>query len=320
MSRSLVIDCHADTLLKKYLSGLIRVMFVPDFDFHVSKELLIEGGVDVQVFAIFVPSKVEKLGIEVTLEMISLAKEMEKEGVFTLIKSKSDLRKLESQSNTIGMILSMEGAIALERNLKLLPIFYELGVRNIGLVWSRKNLFCEGVRFNGEDDGEGLSFYGEALIEQMENLGMVIDVSHLNNTGFKDVVRLTSKPFIASHSNSYKVCPIKRNLNDEQLMDIESAEGVVGINFCRAFLNSEPEKAGIHDVIKHIVYISEIAGVDSVGLGSDFDGIPKAPEGLENAAKIKKIPTLLEEEGFSQQDISKIMGKNFQRVFEAVWK
>ncbi|MFX0066834.1 MAG: dipeptidase, partial [Candidatus Hermodarchaeota archaeon] len=216
MSRSLVIDCHADTLLKKYFSGLMRVMFIPEFEYHVSKELLIEGGVDVQVFAIFVPSKVEKLGIEVTLEMISLAKEMEKEREFTLIKSKSDLKKLESP--TIGMILSMEGAIALERNLKLLPIFYELGVRNIGLVWSRKNLFCEGVRFNGEDDGEGLSFYGEALIEQMESLGMVVDVSHLNKTGFKDVVRLTSLPFIASHSNSFKLCPIKRNLTDEQLM------------------------------------------------------------------------------------------------------
>ncbi|MFX0067192.1 MAG: dipeptidase, partial [Candidatus Hermodarchaeota archaeon] len=127
-------------------------------------------------------------------------------------------------------------------------------------------------------------------------------------------------PFIASHSNSFKLCPIKRNLTDEQLMDIASAEGVVGINFARAFLNSEPEKADINDVIKHIAYISEIAGVDSVGLGSDFDGIPKAPEGLENAAKIKTIPPLLEEEGFSQQDISKIMGKNFQRVFESVWK
>ncbi|MFX0094003.1 MAG: dipeptidase [Candidatus Hodarchaeota archaeon] len=320
MTRNLVIDCHADTLLKKYYSFLSMLFPFDNFDFHVSKPLLIEGGVDVQVFAIFIPPRVEKLGIEITLNMIAMAKEMVKDGEFILIKSNNDLKRIENQKDALGMILSLEGAVVFERNLKLLPIFYELGIRSIALAWSRKNLFAEGTIFEIKNyEGEGLTVYGKQLVEQMENLGMVVDVSHLNKKSFGDVTQITTKPFIASHSNSFKLCPIKRNLTDEQLMSIASAEGVVGVNFCMPFLNPNPEKATINDVIQHIKHIIEVAGVDYVGLGSDFDGIKKGPEGLEHVGKMKKIPPLLEKEGFSRQDINKIMGGNFQRVFKTIW-
>ena len=246
---------------------------------------------------------------------------MEKDG-FTLITSKSDLKKLEeSKKGNIGMILSLEGTLALERN-QLLPIFYELGVRNIGLSWSRKNLFCEGVKIpQTNTEGEGLSIHGKELIEQMETLGLVVDVSHLNQKGFTDVAKMTTKPFIASHSNAYQLCPVIRNLRDDQLMQIANADDVVGINFCPPFLiTKNPEQASINNVIQHIKYIADLIGVEYVGLGSDFDGIETTPKGLENASKINKIPPLLEKEEFSKQDIAKIMGGNFQRVFEKVWK
>ncbi|MFW9905586.1 MAG: dipeptidase [Candidatus Thorarchaeota archaeon] len=322
MVKNLVIDCHADTLLKKYLEKIFPLLFEErGLEFHASKKYLTEGGVDVQVFAIFVIPKLEKLSVDISLDMLAIAKEMEKDGYF-LIKSKKDLNKIQEVKNRIGMVLSLEGAVALERNLKLLPIFYELGIRNIGLSWSRKNLFCEGTGLTKDSSkSEGLSLYGFELLEQMESLGMVIDVSHLNQKGFADVVKKTSKPFIASHSNAYHLCNNSRNLTDDQLMEIASVEGVVGINFYPRFLSQkDPEAVSIKDVIDHIRYIIDLIGIDYVGLGSDFDGIGITPKGLENASKIKSIPPLLKKEGFNDQDIAKIMGENFKRVFTKIWK
>ncbi len=322
MTSDLVIDCHADTLLKRYLEP-----FKPLFsenqinnEFHVTREYLIDGEVDIQVFAIFVPQKLEKVSIEVTLEMIAIAKDMEEKGLF-LVKTKKDLDNIKMKKRSPAMILSMEGAVALERNLKLLPVFYDLGIRNIGLSWSRRNLFCDGsALFEPNDDGHGLSSQGKNLIENMEKLGIVIDISHLNQKGVTDVAKITTKPFVASHSNAFKLCPVSRNLRDNQLADIASADGVVGINFYSKFLSKTPEKASISTVINHIKYIAELIGVDHVGLGSDFDGINMTPKGLENTSKIKNIPPLLRKEGFSEPEIKKIMGNNFQRVFRKVWQ
>ena len=322
MNSNIVIDCHADTLLKQYL-GPLTLTFSENLmqqENHVTKELLDKGGVDIQVFAIFVPPKLEKLGVEITLEMIALAKEMEKVGFF-LIKSKNELAKVKQIKNSTGMVLSMEGTVAFERNLNLLPIFYELGIRNIGLSWSRSNLFCEGTGlYDSMNESRGLTCQGRALVEEMEKLGIIIDISHLNEKGVADVTNITSKPFIASHSNAYNLCPVSRNLKDNQLEEIASANGVIGINFYPRFLSQNPEKVSINNVIEHIIYIAELIGIDHVGLGSDFDGITITPKGLENAGKIKNIPPLLEKNGFSKTEISKIMGCNFQRVFTEVWK
>jgi membrane dipeptidase len=267
----------------------------------------------------FTPPKLEKIALEVTLEMISIAKELAKKDDFLLIKTLSDLNSLKSHpSETLGMVLSVEGAEAFERNLKVLPLFYELGVRIIGLTWSRSNLFGEGVDFKTKKEGEGLTKHGKELIEEMESLGMVIDVAHLNSEGYRDVSRHSNYPFIDSHSNAYAVCPVARNLTDEQLEIIASADGVVGINFAPHFLNHQIEEASIHDVVKHIRYITDKIGISHIGLGSDFDGIAMTPKGLEDARKIPDLVILLEDD-FSKKDIVKIMGGNLERVFRSVW-
>ena len=252
--------------------------------------------------------------------MISIAKEMEKDG-FTLVKSKNDIKKLEVTKNRIGMILSLEGTVALERNLQLLPIFYELGIRNIGLSWSRKNLFCEGTSLTHNiGAGEGLSVHGVELLEQMESLGMIVDISHLNQKGFTDVVKNTTKPFIASHSNAYSLCNNSRNLTDDQLMDIASAEGVVGINFYPRFLSqNDPESVSIKDVIQHIKYITDLIGINHVGLGSDFDGLGDSlPHGLKDVSHYPNIIFELLKRGYSEADIKKVCGENLLRVWSEV--
>ncbi len=321
MTESIVIDAHADTLLKLYFASLMRFSSQENDPLHITKEYLEEGNVNVQVFAMFVPPKLEKIGLEVTLEMIALAKDLAKEKNFTIIKSSKELGYIShKKESTTGMVLSIEGAIALERNLKILPLVHELGVRNIGITWSRPNLFGEGVNFNEKKTGHGLSKDGIQLLEEMENLGMVIDVAHLNYEGYMDVMQFTDAPFIDSHSNAHSICPVSRNLTDDQLEMIGSADGVVGVNFYPKFLSITPEKASINDVIKHIKYIAELIGVKHVGLGSDFDGIATTPIGLEDARKMKELVPLLEKEGFSSKETSKIMGGNFERVFRKIWK
>ena len=320
MTERLLIDAHADTLLKRYLETLNKLMFTSRQEYHITKEYLLEGGVGVQTFAMFTPPKMEKFAVEVTLDMISIAKKMEKEEGFSIIRSVADVTEVFSnKKDIIGMILSIEGAEIFERNLNFLPLFYELGVRMIGLCWSRPNLFGEGVSFKSKEKGRGLSKQGRALIEQMEDLNMIIDVAHLNLEGYKDVAKYSNKPFIDSHSNAFSVCPVSRNLTDEQLEMIASADGVVGMNFSPAFLSKDLHKASIKDVITHIRYIAEKVGIQHVGLGSDFDGIAMTPKGLENAAKMSEIPIQLKKDGFSDNDIDKILGQNFLRVFKRNW-
>ena len=321
MTENLVIDAHADTLLKLYFGSLMRFSSQEKEALHITKAYLREGKVNVQVFAMFVPPKLEKIGLEVTLEMIQIAKEKAINENFRIIRSSKDLDYVaQNEVSTTGMVLSIEGAIALERNLKILPLLYELGVRNIGITWSRQNLFGEGVSFTEKKTGRGLSKDGIQLIEDMNNLGMVIDVAHLNYEGYMDVMQYTDAPFIDSHSNAHSICPISRNLTDDQLEMIASADGVVGINFYPKFLSLIPEKASIDDVIKHISYITDLIGSEHVGLGSDFDGIATTPLGLEDTRKMKDLVPLLDKEGFSKNEIEKIMGGNFNRIFRKIWK
>ncbi len=332
------IDGHCDTLLKKYYERHQLIMVSPGVPvenaskYHATSKLLLDGGIDVQITAMWVPIGFEKLGLDVVMEKYGiLSDEIHQDENLYQIKQISDFSKVKDKSK-LGYILAIEGAIALGNNLKFLPAFYDLGVRVITLVWSRKNLFAEGVHLGGYgtellkdvgiDEGEGLSPLGIQLVKAMNELGIAIDVSHLNRKGFQDVVKHSSSPFIASHSCAYSLLAHKRNLSNEQIKQIADTDGCIGINFAPGFLVPNPQKdpATIDHVIQNITYITNLVGVDYVALGSDFDGIDQTPVGLENASKFKDIPTYLKQEGYSQNDIDKIMGENWQRVFRAIWK
>ena len=220
-----------------------------------------------------------------------------------------------SQQGKIACLLGIEGGEALQGNLANLRMFYRLGVRLLTLTWNHRNDLASGAP-EGESGG-GLSLFGQEVVREMNRLGMLVDVSHLNDESFWDVVEISQDPIIASHSNSRTLCNHPRNLTDEQVRAIAAGGGVIGVNFCPHFL-AQGRQATIHDVVEQIEYLARIGGVECVGLGSDFDGIGQTPLGLANYSKTQELAVILQERGHSEGDVAKIMGGNFQRLCERV--
>ncbi len=218
------------------------------------------------------------------------------------------------ESNRIAAILSIEDGIALQGELSALRCFYDLGARSICLTWNNRNEIADGCRV---ESGGGLTRFGRDVIREMNKLGMLIDVSHLSEKGFWDVMEESSSPIIASHSNAQKICHHVRNLNNEQLNCIRENNGAIGINFCPDFLN-DGTSAGVSDIIRHIEYIISVTGIDHVGLGADLDGIDETPNGISGVQDINKIFNELFKLNYSQEDVEKIAGKNFLRVIKDV--
>jgi membrane dipeptidase len=253
----------------------------------------------------------------------------EKRYKLSLIKSYSDFK---NNSNNIGLILHIEGAYPIKEDLSNLKEIYESGVRSIGIVWSNNALgtVWSNAFGDGSENGKGLSEAGKLLVKKCNNMGIIIDVSHLNEKGFWDVIETTKKPIIASHSNCYSICQNIRNLKDEQIIAVAKTGGVIGISVNPVFIKNLNLKPGellpmvysgvsIEEMIKHIDYVKSLVGIDHVALGSDFDGGP-VPAFLDNASKYQKLVKHLYEKGYSNEEIEKICYKNFLRVFKTVLK
>ncbi|AHF09682.1 MULTISPECIES: dipeptidase [Dehalobacter] len=231
-----------------------------------------------------------------------------------LVRTQEDAAQL-GRTNKLGLLINIEGGEILGENIFMLDLIFRLGVRSIGLTWNERNAIGNGV---GESEGSGgLSSFGFQVIERMNQLGMVIDVSHLNEAGFWDVLRHSERPVIASHSCAKALCGHRRNLTDHQLRALGDKKGLVGVNFCEDFL-SDTGKATIDDVVRHICHIAEVAGVDAVGFGSDFDGIETTPEGLENVGTFPYLVEKLSQCGFNQNEIARICYGNYVRFLSDV--
>jgi membrane dipeptidase len=218
-------------------------------------------------------------------------------------------------TNKVAAILSIEGGDALQGEISALRTFYRLGVRSICLTWNHRNEIADGVA--DSITGGGLTGFGREVISEMNTLGMLIDLSHISEKGFWDVMELSKSPVIASHSNAKELCGHRRNLTDSQLLAIRDNKGVVGINLYPDFLVDEG-KASLKDVLKHIEYIAGIVGTNCIGLGADFDGIEYTPEDLKGIQDLNKLFNELQKLNYSQDFIEKFAGGNFLRVFKEV--
>jgi len=314
--KAIVFDGHCDTILE--VMNHKRTLEKKSTTGHLDIPRMKEGGIDVQVFAVFIEDiyKPDR-ALKRTLQLIDcFYREMKKNrDDISLVTNYNQIEKI-NRAGKIAAILSIEGGEALEGDLGVLRILYRLGVRLLTLTWNQRNQIADGI---GESrTGSGLTEFGLKVIDEMNDLGMLIDVSHLSEIGFWDVIKRSKTPIVVSHSNCYALCPHLRNLKDEQIKALADKDGVIGITFVPDFLTQEKRKTSVKDVVKHIDYLVEKVGVDYVGLGSDFDGTGDLPLGLEGVDKIPNLTEELLDRGYKEREIEKILGGNFLRVFRKV--
>ncbi len=310
---AVVLDAHCDTLYA-IMEGQREDLGPSDIG-HVDVPRLRAGGVDVQFFACWIPSEYKPdRGLKAALKLLDIAHlELERREDILLILSRADVDRARAEGK-VGVLLSIEGGEAVEDDLAYLRTLYRLGVRSICLTWNQRNLLADGVA--EAETGGGLTNLGREVVREMNRLGMIVDVSHLSEAGFWDVLEVSSHPVIASHSNARAVCPHPRNLSDDQIRALAQAGGVMGMNFSRLFV--DPKRHTLERVLDHIDHVVELVGPEHVGLGSDFDGIDETPEGLEDVSRMGNITAGLLARGYDEESVRLILGGNFLRVMERV--
>jgi membrane dipeptidase len=225
----------------------------------------------------------------------------------------------------VTAILHLEGAEPLAPDLSGLDEWYERGLRSIGLTWSRANAFAEGVPFrfpSTGDTGPGLTAAGKELVRRCNELGILVDLSHLNEAGFWDVAALSSAPLVATHSNVNVLCASSRNLTDAQLDAVGASGGVVGINFAVSFLREDGHNDAdtpLTEIVRHAEYIARRIGVEHVALGSDFDGA-LVPAELDGIAALPKLVDAFRAAGWDEQAVEKVTHANWLRVLRETWR
>ncbi len=348
-----IFDGHNDILNKiaKKDNPLDTKAFLVSGDGHFDMPRAIQGGVAGGFFAVYpsnhpsVPTAEERTvlsddGYRITIapaldfeyasqevnKMIDLLYKIEEDSlgqfqVVTTIKSLEDA----IDQNIMAAVLHLEGAEPIHPDLSNFEDFYQIGMRSLGIVWSRPNEFGSGVPFAfpaGPDIGPGLTSAGKELVKTCNQFGVMIDLAHLNEKGFWDVAELTDAPLVSTHSAACGLIPKARNLTDEQIKAVSASKGVIGVIFSVNDLDAEkrPKKdAPMSKIIDHISYIADLAGPECVAFGSDFDGTI-IPSELGDISNFQKLVDLLSQRGFSSQEQENICFGNWIRVLKDTWK
>jgi membrane dipeptidase len=296
-----------------------------------------EGGLDAEFFAIYVAAKYAREGgaARRAMEMIDGVYEQARrhpESLEMAFRS-DDIRRIH-KSGKIAALMGIEGGHATEDSLSALRQFYRLGVRYITLTHTNTNNWADsagGINNPAEKRHGGLSDFGREVVREMNRLGMMADISHVSDDTFHDVIETTQAPVIASHSSCRALTNVPRNLTDDMLKALAKNRGVVMINFYNGFINTEYAKPGMPTpakpadgatmdmLMRHFEHAIKVAGVDHVGIGSDFDGVDgMLPAGMEDVSKLPVIAYELLKRGYSDADVKKVLGENMLRVMAEV--
>jgi membrane dipeptidase len=287
-------------------------------DHHTDIPRLQKGGVDIQFFATWVsPTQfnsnfyydqtqvmIDILNNEITLNPNTIGHAGTLQEAIAL-----------NSSGKIAAVIGVEGGHSIENSLENLIDLYQDGMRYMTITWNNSTSWAKSAK-DSLPSNIGLSDFGRSVIRLMDSLGVIIDVSHTGIKTIEDILEVTKNPIVATHSGVRAIKNHYRNLYDNQIIDIANSGGVIGVVFYPPFLTTGT--ADIDDVIQHIDYIKNLVGIDYVAIGSDFDGIESTPIGLEDVSKFPALTLKLLEHGYSQQDVEKILGGNFMRVFEQV--
>ncbi len=345
-----VLDGHNDTLLRlirKPQDVRTGAFLDGDGEGHIDLPRARSGGFAGGFFAIFVPSphlaapddQMDRPSYDVplpaalprppaldfTLAMAALLARIARlsDDGLRICRSTAAIRAA-MEAGSLAAILHIEGAEAIDADFAALDVLVEAGLKSIGPVWSRPNLFGHGVPFrypSGPDTGPGLTDLGKELVRRCNRMKVMIDLSHLNAKGFWDVAAITDAPLVATHSNAHAVCPTSRNLTDDQLAAIRDSGGMVGINLATSFLRPDGRKASatpVADILAHYEHLVGVLGEDSVGLGSDFDGAT-VPDAIGDVAGLPVLIAAMRERGYGSDAIAKFAHRNWLRVLDRTW-
>lgn len=352
----IVVDGHNDVIVESILPGKDIGKRIKTG--HTDLPRLKEGGVDVQVFAVWSDDKKwKKNAYKHAHDQIDALEKLiaNNPDKIELAKSSADIERINKDGKIVALI-GIEGGNMIEERLDYLETLYNRGARYLTLTWNYNLPWVTAAAMEvktKDKKGKGLTAHGKDIIRKMNELGMMVDLSHAGEQTFYDVLSITSKPVLVSHSNAAALTPHYRNLKDAQLEALKKNGGVVGVNFYSEFLDSNYPKrvkklyykshkkdstnkeisvgkmygalsakqkheanAPFENVLKHIDHLVAKAGIDHVAIGSDFDGIESPPQELEDVTKFPVLTKALLERGYSKEDVAKIMGLNFLRVLK----
>jgi membrane dipeptidase len=318
-------DLPMDLYEKRQRRDVLEIEFLPEFE---------AGNVSLIGAAIYIEDRyLPEAGLRVALDQIArLYAETAASERFAICKSYREIQAAR-ESRKIAFLITMEGVEPLGTDLNQLRVFYELGVRSIGLTHARTNAAGHGGAFAASGSTEGLTAFGRDVVRECEALGVIIDLAHINPAGFEEILSITAKPPIVSHTNTRRYYDIERNITDKQIKMIGERHGVIGVN---SILVSPREEASTLDrYIDHIEHIAELIGIDAVGIGFDFFEFiyrqwpesrqkalaakfttPHFISDLKNHSHARNLTRKLIERGFSDADIVKILRGNWLRIFK----
>jgi membrane dipeptidase len=352
-----IFDGHNDALLRLYrraggAEAAARAFLDGEEKGQLDLPKAREGGFAGGLFAIFVPSPrgttapaasnpaglstdlgaplPPPLALEpaqkVVFGMLSLMLriERESEGRVRICRNVEDIRRC-LKDGVVAAVLHIEGAEAIDEKFETLEVLHAAGLRSLGPVWSRPNIFGHGVPFrcpSSPNIGPGLTDVGKDLVRACNRLRILVDLSHLNERGFWDVAEISDAPLVATHSNAHALSPHSRNLTDDQLAAIGKSGGFAGVNFAASFLRADGRMEAdtpLTLIVDHIEHLLKHVGEDGVGFGSDFDGA-RIPGELESAAGLQKLVPLMQARGFGRPLIDKLCYRNWLSVLERTWR
>ena len=324
----MIFDAHSDIwthVARMRLKGEDNI--IRNYHLNRFKEADINGG----IFVVWVDPPYDKEPQFRTKQILEKIKDEieDSKDIIQIVKNSEDF-DIAKEHNKMAILIGMEGLQAIEDNIDDIEKLYSFGVRHASLTWNEENKLATGAKGS---INRGLTDNGIKLIKKMEELGIILDVSHANEKTFWDICKVAKKPFIASHSNCRSLCDVPRNLTDEQLREIAKENGVVGINSYEEFVSFDTEKRTINHLVDHIDHMVEIMGINHIGLGFDFAEYLSSDTlghyantetygviGLEDTTKAKNIIEELKNRGYSKEDIDKISYKNFYRVIKEIIK
>ena len=344
-----IFDGHNDTLLRFVQDESVNYRdFYTEMDSgHIDLARARKGGFAGGFFAVYAPNPDRRIAPDSMPDLSETYTPPAVEHKYALgiaLRMMADLFRLEAESGgqvkvvrtadelqacidegIFAALLHMEGAEAIDIDLNALEVFYQAGLRSLGPVWSRPTIFAHGVPIGyplSPDTGPGLTDAGKRLVKRCNQLGIMIDLSHMNEKGFWDVAALSDAPLVATHSNVHALCPISRNLTDAQLDAIKASDGMVGLNFATGFLNEDgswDSDRPLDVMVRHLDYMVERLGETRVGFGSDYDGA-RVPDAVGDVSMLPNLTAALKGAGYDDRLLHMLAHQNWLRVLRKTWK